>query len=124
VRAVLASDTGPVTVFGTHLDNPGGAESARQAQVQQLLTFWGGAGPALIAGDFNADRDSVAMVALAGAGLIDTGADLEPDATTSHDERRIEYILVTSGITIIRAEIPQVWASDHRPFIARLSFGP
>jgi endonuclease/exonuclease/phosphatase family metal-dependent hydrolase len=120
VGAVLESDAGPVTVIGTHLDNPGDATSARQAQITQLLDFWEGAEPALIAGDFNADPGSDAMVTLEDSGFTDTGELLGVDATTSQDNRRIDYVLITPGLAVVEADIPDVWASDHRPFVVRV----
>jgi endonuclease/exonuclease/phosphatase family metal-dependent hydrolase len=120
VRAVLESEAGPVAVISTHLDNPGDAASARQAQITQLLAFWDGADPAVISGDFNADPDSDAMATLAAAGFIDSGAILGVAGTTSSSGRRIDYVLITPGITVIDAVVPDVWASDHRPLVARL----
>jgi endonuclease/exonuclease/phosphatase family metal-dependent hydrolase len=124
VRAIVESASGPVTLIATHLDNPGDAASARQAQVAQLLTFWNNASPAVIGGDFNADPDSAAITAIVSAGMIDSGASLGPAATTSENNHRIDYLLVTPDLAVTGAEIPDTWASDHRPFVVRLRSSP
>ena len=37
-------------------------------------------------------------------------------------DRRIDYILTSADLTAVRAEIPPVVLSDHRPYFAELSF--
>jgi endonuclease/exonuclease/phosphatase family metal-dependent hydrolase len=124
VVAVLESAEGTITVISTHLDNPRGATAARQEQVAQLVELWDGAEPAVIGGDFNADPDSETILALVESGLGDTGEILGVEATTSEDDRRIDYVLVTPGLEVVSSEIPDTWASDHRPFVTTLRVMP
>lgn len=124
VLVELETEAGPVTVIGTHLDNPGGATSARQEQIAQLLELRGGVEPAIVAGDLNADPDSDAILTILGDGFSDTGAAFGPDAVTSDDARRIDYVLISPGLELVSAEIPDTWASDHRPVVITLRVGP
>lgn len=107
-----------IWVFGTHLDAPQDAKSIRNAQVRELLVAWHGRTPALIAGDFNSDPDDHALQMLEVRGFNDLGRVLGPAAYTSHDRRRIDYILASPGVRGLSANIPQVWTSDHRPMVA------
>lgn len=103
----------------THLDNPHRATPVRLEQIQELLDLWGGAKPAIIAGDFNADPGSEEWQAMIDAGFVDAaGTD---ETTTSEDNRRIDYIWVTSDLHIDTYEVPDIWASDHRPVVVSLS---
>lgn len=124
VLAVLASTSGPVVVVSTHLDNPRGASTARLEQVTHLIEFWAGEEPAVIGGDFNADPGSETMLTLIDAGFADSGDMLGVDATTSDDDRRIDYVLFTPGLEVVAVEIPDTWASDHRPVVTTLSVLP
>jgi endonuclease/exonuclease/phosphatase family metal-dependent hydrolase len=124
VVAVLESTEGTISVISTHLDNPRGATAARQEQVAQLIELWDCTEPAVIGGDFNADPDSETIIALLESGLGDTGEVLGVDATTSEDDRRIDYVLVTPGLEVVSSEIPDTWASDHRPFVTTLRVMP
>nr|PZN60000.1 MAG: hypothetical protein DIU58_16830 [Sphaerobacter thermophilus] len=93
-------------------------------QVTELIDFWGGRTPALLLGDLNAEPDSEVLQALAEAGFVDLGEVLGPEAWTSEDHRRIDYILATTGIELRDIEILDSRASDHRPVVARLTIGP
>lgn len=111
---VETKDGPPLRVLATHLDNPGGAGQVRLEQVEQLLAFWNQQIPAIIAGDFNATPDSDVVQRLRRAGFNDRG-DLIGDATTSEDNRRIDYIFTTAGLTVTDVRIDPVWTSDHLP---------
>lgn len=120
----LATERGDLWVFGTHLDDPTEAGQVRMTQVTELIDFWGGRTPALLLGDLNAEPDSEVLQALAEAGFVDLGEVLGPEAWTSEDHRRIDYILATTGIELRDIEILDSRASDHRPVVARLTIGP
>lgn len=107
-------------VFGTHLDNPAEAGEARMEQVTELLDFWDSRVPAVVMGDFNAEPDDDVIAALLEQGFEDPGAGLGADATTSSDDRRIDYIFTSSGIEVRDIWIPNVTASDHKPVVARI----
>jgi endonuclease/exonuclease/phosphatase family metal-dependent hydrolase len=123
-RSVLSvrveADGGALWVIGTHLDNPRGAGAVRLAQTEELLAFWAGHTPVVIGGDLNADPGDPVIVRLLDAGLVDVAADLGPEATTSDDGRRIDYVLVSPEITVVEARVLDRWSSDHRPVVAVL----
>ncbi len=111
---------GSLWVIGTHLDDPRGAGAVRLAQVEELLGFWARRTPVVIAGDLNAEPGDAVIARLLEAGLVDTGARLGPEATTSEDGRRIDYLLLSPEITVLEARVLDRWSSDHRPVVATL----
>lgn len=120
IEVAVETESGPVWIYGTHLDNPGDADEIRISQGRELLEFWDGKQPALALGDFNAVPDDRLLAEFADMGLRDLGADLPDEATTSQDHRRIDYILATDDIELVDIHIPDVWTSDHLPVVATL----
>jgi endonuclease/exonuclease/phosphatase family metal-dependent hydrolase len=121
IEVLIATEAGDVWVYGTHLDNPRGAAEVRFIQGEELVGFWGGEKrPALILGDLNVDPDDDLIARFAGAGFHDAGLVLGPDAFTSSDRRRIDYILATDDLEIEDIHIPLVWTSDHLPVVATI----
>jgi len=116
----IEADGGSLWVIGTHLDNPRGAGAVRLAQTEELLAFWGGRTPIVLAGDLNAEPNDAVIARLLEAGLVDVAAGLGPEATTSEDGRRIDYVLVSPEITVVAAQVIDRWSSDHRPMVAML----
>jgi endonuclease/exonuclease/phosphatase family metal-dependent hydrolase len=122
VAVEVQTDTGNLVVIDTHLDNPRGSVDVRLEQITELLGFWDGITPAIIAGDFNADPGSPEWQTLSDAGFIDSGEG--SSETTSEDERRIDYIWITPNLQVDSYTVPVVWVSDHRPVVADLSLVP
>jgi endonuclease/exonuclease/phosphatase (EEP) superfamily protein YafD len=58
------------------------------------------------------------------AGFVDQGATQVPEATTSQDGRRIDYVFTAGDLSLVELRTPAVTASDHRPVIATLTLGP
>ncbi|HYI16288.1 MAG TPA: endonuclease/exonuclease/phosphatase family protein [Thermomicrobiales bacterium] len=114
IGVAVETEAGPLWTFATHLDNPDGASEVRLEQVEQLLAFWNGRIPAVIAGDFNAPPDSDVVQRMYEASFDDSAA-LFGDATTSEDERRIDYIFTSPGIEVTKVRIDDIWTSDHLP---------
>ncbi len=112
-----------VWVFGTHLDNPAGADEVRMEQVSELISFWDERQPAIVLGDLNVDADDVVLTTFADLGFLDPGVQLGEEAFTSEDRRRIDYILTSDGIEVIDIWIPDTWKSDHKPVVARVRLG-
>jgi endonuclease/exonuclease/phosphatase family metal-dependent hydrolase len=119
VSVSVATESGSIWVAATHLDNPDDASTVRMEQVEQLLTFWNERDPAIIAGDFNAPPESDVVQRMREAGFNDH-ADLLGRATTSEDERRIDYIFTTSGLDVSKASVGDRWTSDHLPVTATM----
>jgi endonuclease/exonuclease/phosphatase family metal-dependent hydrolase len=115
--AVVPIEGGQLWLYATHLDNPEDAENVRLAQAAQLLEVADGS-PAIAGGDFNATPETETIGAMLAAGFVDTGAG--PNRPTSEDDRRIDYIFARGSFRVVEAITPDVWVSDHRPFIARL----
>ncbi len=120
IGVAVETESGPLWAFGTHLDNPNNASEVRLEQVEQLLTFWNGRNPAIIAGDFNATPDSDVIQRLREAGFDDPGERLN-DAPTSKDRRRIDFIFTTAGLDVTEVVVVERWTSDHLPVIARMT---
>jgi endonuclease/exonuclease/phosphatase family metal-dependent hydrolase len=119
ISVSVATESGPIWVAATHLDNPDDAGTVRMEQVEQLLALWNERRPALIAGDFNAPPDSDVVARMREAGFNDH-ADLLGRATTSEDQRRIDYIFTTTGLDVSKALVGDRWASDHLPVTATM----
>jgi endonuclease/exonuclease/phosphatase family metal-dependent hydrolase len=122
VAVEVETSAGPLRVIDTHLDNPREATEVRLEQIQELIAFLGNSTTAIVAGDFNADPGSPEWQAMIDAGLVDTAGD-DP-TTTSEDARRIDYIFVTTDLTVSGYDVPETWTSDHRPVIVELSLSP
>ena len=76
--------------------------------------------PAPILGDLNSDPGDPVLRELSTAGFTDPGRSLLAQGVTTRDQRRIDYILVPSGVTVQDLRIPDSTASDHRPVAARI----
>lgn len=120
VWARVAGPVGGVLVISTHLSAFDQYAEDRLAQAQDLLQFWHGQSPAIIAGDFNATPDSPIIQHLQAAGLRDVtiplGLGMTPTYSTRDPHERIDYIFGT-GIEALTASVPRVTASDHLPIL-------
>jgi len=105
----------PLTVVGTHL------EADSPEQIEAVLDVWGGASPAVIAGDMNLQLDDEAAVDLfRDAGLVDaSGATGDPCRTTSAQPTspcdRTDWVWLTPDLEIRSFRIGAIDASDHLP---------
>jgi endonuclease/exonuclease/phosphatase family metal-dependent hydrolase len=125
LQARVATAAGDLWVYATHLDNPSGAAEVRLTQARELIAFRGDRSPAVVAGDLNADPGDEVLQLLADSGISDPGGTLlPPGETTSEDERRIDFILVTADLAVTEMTVPDVWTSDHRPVVARIRLTP
>jgi len=136
--ARLQSDAGPLRVFVTHM---GLTPDQRAVQARELADFadaWGGAGPALIAGDFNCDPDAPELSPLRGR-----YADACAMRGVSGDARftfpsgaagarmpdgwrgAIDYVWVSPGVRVHAAQViaDESCASDHQPVVVDFSIG-
>lgn len=124
VAIVVNVPDGPLVVVDTHLEG-GSAE-----QIHALLDAWGGAVPAVVAGDMNMTLSDEAEVSLfTDAGLTDVeSATGHPCRTTSAEPTstcdRPSWIFVSDDIEINSFRIGAPSASDHLPLYLALSIGP
>lgn len=125
-RGAILVRAGDILIIATHLDHIEGASDVRQRQVQVILDAWGGARPAIVAGDLNALPGSAEMRMLESAGFNDlasaAGAD-QPTFPARVPERRIDQIWGI-GVTGSQAHTVASTASDHRPLLVNIAKGP
>jgi endonuclease/exonuclease/phosphatase family metal-dependent hydrolase len=112
-----------VHVVATHLQNR--APDERRAQARAVRDHVAGAGgPVVVLADLNA-RPHAAEVATLTDQLVDAwdvagaGPGHTFDAGTPH--ARIDYVLVSPGVTVRSAAVVPTDASDHRPVVADLA---
>ncbi len=120
----VETQAGEITVLATHLDDPANAGPVRLQQASELVVAWNHESPALLLGDMNSDPTDPVISLFSSAGFVDYGRTLTPSDYTSRDGRRIDYILGTRDIALMGIEVPNVWTSDHRPVVARVSILP
>jgi endonuclease/exonuclease/phosphatase family metal-dependent hydrolase len=111
-----------VHVFDTHLDYRGDPTVRRMQVADTVAIMRAAGGQQVLVGDFNAEWDAPELAGLHDYGLVDAwtatgqdGGDTYPaDAPTV----RIDHITVSPGIGVLRASVPDIRASDHRPVVA------
>ncbi|MGH7444119.1 MAG: endonuclease/exonuclease/phosphatase family protein, partial [Longimicrobiales bacterium] len=129
-----------VDVYATHLHHTPEGAGIRQEQIEHLQRFIAdtrGAGPLILAGDFNAPADAPEMASLAEQfvdvyGAVHAGtAALERTTLVpelGHEPRRIDHIFVErAGLAPVSVEIildqpigDELWPSDHFGVLAQL----
>ncbi len=124
IEVRIPTANGDVWIVGTHLDNPKAADAIRLEQATQLLHDLSSRTPAIVAGDFNADPGTAVLNAFSAGGFADPGAEFLRGVSTTTDERRLDYVLITSRITVTSMRAIDSQASDHKPVIALLSLAP
>jgi endonuclease/exonuclease/phosphatase family metal-dependent hydrolase len=119
-------DTGGASVraIATHLHQVLEDSDRRQQQIPPLLAARG-AGPVIIAGDFNAWPEFPEMQMLAQAGLVDAVASLtsDPAYTSPADEpyQRIDYVWLSPPLQAQSYAMPPTLASDHLPIFVEVA---
>jgi endonuclease/exonuclease/phosphatase family metal-dependent hydrolase len=137
-------------VFNVHLDHESQPSRERSVRLlaERIRTRRGRREPVIVTGDFNADEQNPAIRWLLGARvggiprrgprvpLVDTFRRLHPDARGVGtftgfefgriDERKIDYVLTTTDVTVLDARIVHTsrggrYPSDHFPVVARVS---
>jgi endonuclease/exonuclease/phosphatase family metal-dependent hydrolase len=99
----------------------------RRVEVQRVVEVADGLGEAVVVGgDLNERPDGPSWRALLEAGYVDAGSDDWPTYPADAPVRRIDALLVTDGLRVLRhgdpgvEEAAQARASDHRPVLAEL----
>ena len=113
-----------IQVIAAHFHHVEGDTDIRVLQSQQVVDFWGGDSSTVLLGDLNADPDAPEMAMLRQAGLVDVVASIEPPPVftwpSASPERRIDYIWVSSDLTVNDIRVPMSRASDHLPVVAEI----
>lgn len=118
LKAVIAPDGKPLTVFATHL---GVTVREQEVGIGLLLPLLGGERTILM-GDFNLTPDSPLLKPLLER-MRDSAAFLPgPRKSWPSDEPRvkIDYFFTSPDLRVTSAEIPDVETSDHRPYLVTL----
>jgi endonuclease/exonuclease/phosphatase family metal-dependent hydrolase len=120
-RGLACADVGGVRIICVHL---GLVPAERSRHVLRLLRLVGAApGEAVIAGDLNEEPDGPTWRSLR-LRLHDVGASAGPTFTAANPRRRIDAVLVTSGLAPGHAKVlddeDARSASDHRPLLVDL----
>ena len=135
----------PLTLVNVHL-SPYDRAAMRTAEVGIVATVIGTApGPIVLAGDLNDDPGADFFARLTAAGLRDAWDDAASPGTrpatnwrgwrkgtTKDPKRRLDYVLVSGGVRVVRVDIPRpgdegfgrfAGLSDHLPVAATLAIG-
>jgi endonuclease/exonuclease/phosphatase family metal-dependent hydrolase len=135
----------PLTLVNAHL-SPHARAAMRTAEVETVATALGAApGPIVVAGDLNDDPGADFFARLTAAGLRDAWDDAAPPGkraatnwrgwrrgTTDEPSRRLDYVLVSGGVRVVRVDIPRpgdegfarfAGLSDHLPVAATVAIG-
>ena len=118
-------DTGngrDLTVIGTHLQESAGDPATRTNQIDTLLDVWGGASPAVVAGDMNLQPDEEDVQRFLDAGLVsvqdEIGDPCEPTAFEPEPDKpcdRPDWVFATPDLDPSEFLIVRTPASDHLP---------
>ncbi|MGD7788926.1 endonuclease/exonuclease/phosphatase family protein [Propionibacteriaceae bacterium Y1700] len=110
-----------VDVFNSHLDYRGDP-AIRIGQIDDILRISEEVGgQQLLLGDLNAKPEQPEMAPLFDAfsdGWLVAGSGDGFTFPAQAPDRRIDYVLTRGGPRVVKAEIPETLASDHRPLVA------
>ena len=120
-RCVLVAELeGGVTVLVTHF----GLNSDEQENAAKTVTEHLRDKKCVLMGDFNVIPEDPVLTPIR-ARLFDSAAlfaEEKGSYPSDFPNRTIDYLFVSRDVTVLSADIPPVVASDHRPYIAELSF--
>jgi len=109
-----------LSVIATHLQESSGDPETRERQILSLLEVWGGASPAIIAGDMNMQPDEDDVQLFLEAGLVSVqdriGDPCEPTAFEPKPDKpcdRPDWIFATPDLGLSAFVIVESAASDH-----------
>lgn len=118
-KGLLAVDVGGVLVVNTHVTF-GDARVAQLARLREVACAV--EGTAIVLGDFNADRSTVAAGLGDGFDVALAGADARPTRprTGSDKPSSIDHVVVRGGVIEAHAVLDAGGLSDHNPVVARV----
>ncbi|MCI0426012.1 MAG: endonuclease/exonuclease/phosphatase family protein [Actinobacteria bacterium] len=134
----LEMERGELLFISTHLQHVNDSERheldpeadllpVHRAQIEAILTEWGGAEPAVLVGDFNARPDWSQIADLKAAGWVDVwevaGQGDGLTSSSADPKYRIDYVFHTPDLTSVDAGVIQSPASDHFPVVAEVAPG-
>lgn len=120
-RIGIQTTGAPITILHSHLDHEDDGDTVRASQVVRMLEDWGKGSRTVLLGDLNSEPGSVAIQTLANAGFVDASPNGPLTYPADDPEDRIDYIFVTSDLTVKEVETRQSLASDHLPVWASLA---
>lgn len=86
-------------------------------QVDELLQY-AAQRDVVLAGDFNAERDSTSIRRVMDASRLQCVPTGSPTYPARSPERQIDYIFAPSDWVVVSQSVPETLVSDHRPVIA------
>ncbi|RKN86645.1 endonuclease/exonuclease/phosphatase family protein [Paenibacillus ginsengarvi] len=113
----LSADGPSIRAYNIHM---GLTARQRIAQVEDATQIIGRkSGPVVLAGDFNAEPDSLELRLLREAGFVDSLAGLAagPTFPSTAPESRIDYIWTRGNLSVDSAAVLPSMASDHCPIV-------
>lgn len=132
IRVVVEVGGREVVIQNIHTTPPvSGGQLAEQRAMIRWLAGWtrDEARPVILAGDFNATRESLGVLRdagtvsthdLAGTGRGSTWIDTTP--LRYLPGVRIDHVLISGGLACDRSMVLESIGSDHRPILARVGF--
>lgn len=109
-------------VIGTHLQESGSDPLTRTRQIEVLLDAWGGASPAIVAGDMNMQPGEDDVQLFLDAGLVSVqdqiGDPCQPSSFEPKPDKpcdRPDWIFATPDLGLTNFAIVRTDASDHLP---------
>lgn len=112
-----------VRVLNTHLDYRADPAVRHQQVAEMLAVINVAPGPLIVFGDLNAGPDAPELQPLLARfqdawGRVGEGPGLTMSSTAPRS--RIDYVLVSDDVRVVKAEVPATSASDHRPVVVQL----
>jgi len=125
LSATVTLPDGDLRVTSVHLQHREQNTATRLEELERLLADSPADGPSVVAGDLNATPGSPELDLLAAAGWTSAVDDAgDPDAVTTLDGHRIDWIL-GQHVTFADARVlPDPRSSDHLPVVARVTRAP
>lgn len=125
---VVCGTNGPALTFAaTHLENANAQVRLEQVDVLLKALAARGGGPAVLAGDLNAEPGSEPLRMLAAEGWTDATAGVGPSWRADAPTIKIDYVLFrpAGAWRVVEARVlDEPNASDHRPVLAVLEWRP
>ena len=97
----------------------------RRAEIERYVEALDPATPAIVAGDFNENRNGMAIGFLQARGMTSALPEFEPSAATwrwrtsvGTASAQLDHIVYDERLTPVAAEVRDVGQSDHRPVLA------
>ncbi len=120
-RGAIVARIADVIIVTTHFDELPDTSRLRQDQVRAIISELNGAKVAVVAGDLNAEPNTLEMSLFEAAGFADVGAPAGPTTTGDDPPKRIDYVW---GIGVVGSQqhtLQALDSSDHRALVVNIT---